>query len=103
MILQSLNGLDRTSVFVPAPSQPQQRLRVAELCIELLISQTKLRQLWTEGYQEAGRHLQTLAMAADDYRLTRQHLDNALAYCQAHEFAAAAFELRMVRGRLHRM
>ena len=81
----------------------QQRVRLIELCVELLIGQTKIGELWSEGYQEAIRHLETLPLATDEFNVTKQHMDNALSYCYCSEFAAAAFELRMVRGRLQRI
>jgi hypothetical protein len=102
MILQTMSATDRLHAYVPLPSPFQQRLRVIEVCVELLIDQAKIGELWTEGYREAARRLATLPLATDDYKLTKQHIDNALRYCRCNEFAAAAFELRIVRGRLQR-
>jgi hypothetical protein len=84
-------------------SEFQQRLRLIELCVELLMCQTKVGVVWSEGYQEAMRHLETLPLATNEYNLTKQHMQNALNYCHCREFAAAAIELRMVRGHLQRI
>ena len=103
MYIKSLTAEGHWGAPPVVASEFQQRLRLIELCVELLIGQTKIGELWSEGYDEAIRHLETLPLATDEFNATRQHMDNALSYCHCSEFAAAAFELRMVRGRLQRI
>jgi len=103
MYAESLTGTVRWGGLSNVESEFQQRLRLIELCVELLIGQTKIGELWSEGYEEAVKHLESLPLATDEYNITKQHLDNALSYCHCNEYSAAAFELRMVRGRLQRI
>lgn len=83
-----------------AATEISQRLRLIELCVEVLIRQTKIGKFWVEGYKETTSVLETLPIASDEFDLARLRLKNALDYCQQGEFGAAAFELRLLRGRL---
>lgn len=81
-------------------TESQQRVRLFELCVEVLIRQTRIGRIWVEGYDEATRFLESVPLATNEYNLAKLRLKNALDYCQRSEFGAAAFELRALRGRL---
>jgi hypothetical protein len=80
-----------------------QRIFVAELSIQVLIEQTKLRRFWQPGYDEAARLLQTLPLTTAKFDLANRHLLNANRYSRDGEFGAASFELRMLRGCVQRL
>jgi hypothetical protein len=83
-----------------AVTEVQQRLRILELCVEVLIGQTKLGMFWLGGYEEANRFLESIPLATYEFNLAKVRLKNAFDYCQRGEFGAAAFELRALRGNL---
>jgi hypothetical protein len=89
--------------YPDATTELQQRMRLMELCVEVLIGQTKIFKLWEEGYQETARFLQTLPLTTSEFDLARLRLENALRYCRRREFGAAAFELRALRSRVQRL
>lgn len=81
----------------------QQRQRVLELSVGLLIVRTELGEIWNEGFTEVTRFLEAVPLPTSDFRSAKSHLQNALDYCQTREFGAAVFELRVVRGVLQRL
>jgi hypothetical protein len=83
-----------------AATEISERLRLIELCVEVLIRQTKIGRIWVEGFEETRSLLETLPLTFDEFNLSRLRLKNALDFSQAGEFGAAAFELRLLRGRL---
>lgn len=80
-----------------------QRIIVTELSIQVLIEQSKLRNFWSAGYDEAARLIGALPLTTAEFLFANGHLQNALEYCLNAEFGAAAFELRMVRGCVQRL
>jgi hypothetical protein len=93
-----------TVVFTPPVlSEAQQRLRVLELTIHLLVARTTSGDFWVDGFVEARRLLETVPLTTSEFDLARVHLQNAHSYGQRHEFGAAAFELRIVRGIVQRL
>jgi hypothetical protein len=87
----------------PRLSEYEQRLRVLDLTVELLIARTGLDDCWSEGFLDAGRMLATVLFPANDFASAHRHLQNAIDYSQQREFGAAEFELRALRGHLHRL
>lgn len=79
-------------------SESDQRIRVLELSIELLIARTKINEFWPMGFHDAARLLQAVPLTTPTYSDAKRHLLNAVAYCRIREFGAAAFELRALRG-----
>jgi hypothetical protein len=92
----------RAVANAPTLSQYEQRLRVLELYVQLLIARTSMGEYWPEGLQEVASLLASLPLPKDEFSLVRRHLQNAVVYCQQEEFGAAAFELRALRGHLER-
>jgi hypothetical protein len=87
----------------PLLSECEQRTRVLELTVELLIARCSLADYWVEGFQDAARLLAAVPLTTADFGSASGHLQNAIAYCQQQEFGAAVFELRATRGRLQRL
>jgi hypothetical protein len=77
-----------------ANTETHQRLQLLEACVKLLICQASSGQTWRGGYEEAGRFLESVPLATNEYNLAKLRLKNALDYCRLREFGAAMFELR---------
>lgn len=84
-------------------TETQQRQRVLELSVSLLIVRTEIGELWSEGFAEVTRFLEAVPLPTSDFRSAKSHLQNALDYCHCEEFGAATFELRVVRGILQKL
>jgi hypothetical protein len=97
----SPNG--KTSHNAPVLSEFDHRLRVLELTVQLLIARTSMGDYWSVGLQEARRILAAVPLPTAEFASASQHLKNAVKYCQEEEFGAATFELRALRGQLHRL
>ena len=48
-------------------SESQQRLRVLELSVHLLIARTKSGDFWAEGFQETARLLETIPLTTSEF------------------------------------
>jgi hypothetical protein len=83
-------------------TETYQRSRLTELCVEVLIGQTKIGRIWLEGYAETMRFLESVPLPTEEFAVAKLRLSNALDYCRRREFGAAAFELRALRGGLQR-
>ena len=92
----------KTQHATVALSQYEQRMRVLELTVQLLIARTSMGDFWIEGLREVGKLLQTLPLPTAEFEAAVRHLENAIGYCQEKEFGAATFELRALRGHLQR-
>jgi hypothetical protein len=88
---------------VPAVSEFEQRMRVLELSVELLIARTNMGDFWMAGFQECGNLLASVPMPTLEFVSANRHLENAISYCRQREFGAGAFELRALRGSLQRL
>ena len=86
-----------------ALSQYQQRVRVLELTVQLLIARTSIGDYWAEGLRDVGKLLVALPIPTAEFLSATRHLQNAVSYCQESEFGAATFELRALRGYLQRL
>src|SRR5262245_4061882 len=93
----------RVAKVAPALSQYEQLERVLELYLQLLIARTSMGDYWPEGFQDVAELVAVLPLPTGDYSSVKQHLNNAVVYCQQEEFGAAAFELRALRGYLQRL
>jgi hypothetical protein len=89
----------------PAPvlSQFEQRMRVLELTVQLLIVRTSMGDYWADGLRDAAELVAALPLLTIEYASISRHLRNALDYCEQLEFGAATFELRAMRGQLLRI
>jgi hypothetical protein len=87
----------------PSLSAYEQRLRVLDLTVELLIARTVMGNVWADGFRDAGYLLASAPLAVADFAAASRHLENAIDYCRETEFGAAAFELRALRGTLQRI
>lgn len=99
----SLDGRQQETRIGYTLTESQQRQRVLELSVGLLIVRTELGETWTEGFAEASRFLEAVPLPTSDFRSAKSHLQNALDYCRKAEFGAATFELRVVRGIVQRL
>ena len=88
---------------VPVVSEFEQRMRVLELNVELLIARTNMSDFWMAGFLECGNLLASLPLPTLEFVSANRHLENAIGYCRQREFGAGAFELRALRGRLQRL
>jgi hypothetical protein len=86
-----------------ALSQYQQRLRVLELTVQLLIARTSIGDYWADGLRDVGKLLAALPIPTAEFKSATRHWQNAVGYCQENEFGAATFELRALRGYLQRL
>jgi hypothetical protein len=84
-------------------SKSQQRLRVLELSVHLLIARTKSGDFWFDGFRNTAELLETVPLTTSEFDSARLHLQNARAYGRIREFGASTFELRIVRGILQRL
>ena len=87
----------------PASSQYEQRIRVLEHYVQLLIVRTSMGDYWAEGLHDVANLLAALPFPTGEFSSVKRHLQNAVDYCQQEEFGAATFELRVVRGHLQRL
>jgi hypothetical protein len=99
----TINYNGRAADNAPALSQYEQRMRVLELYVQLLIIRTSMGDYWPEGLQDVANLLASLPLPTGEFSSVRRHLQNAVVYCQQEEFGAATFELRALRGRLQRL
>jgi hypothetical protein len=86
-----------------ALSQYEQRMRVLEITVQLLIARIGMSDYWADGFKDVGNLLSALPIPTGSFAKTNRHLQNAVAYCQQEEFGAATFELRALRGHLQRL
>jgi hypothetical protein len=84
-------------------TESEQRLRVLELSVGLLIARTKIGEFWAEGFSDVTQFLEAVPLATPEFDAAKRHLQNAFDYCELNEFGAAAFELRILRGILQRL
>jgi hypothetical protein len=106
MRLEYFNAFESTrdeNAFKYTLSETEQRLRVLERSVGLLIARTKIGEFWADGFSDVARFLKSLPLATSEFHSARRHLQNALGYCQLKESGAATFELRVVRGILQRL
>lgn len=90
--------------FTPyTPSQAEQRLRLLERAVAALLARIQQADWHAEGFAEVAHLLEVVLLPASDFCLAKRHLDNSSHYCQAGEYGAGAFELRVVRGILLRL
>lgn len=87
----------------PALTDCEHHMRVLELTVDVLIVRSNKGDCWSEGFLDAETIMAALPFPLAEFALVIGRLRNALAYCRAKEFGAAAFELRALRGRLHRL
>lgn len=95
------NGATERNPIELSPNQ--QRMRVLELTLQLLIARTSYGEYWTAGLGDVGRLLASLPNRTAEFMSATRHLKNAASYCQENEFGAATFELRALRGYLQRL
>jgi hypothetical protein len=88
---------------MPVLSRHEQRVRILELTVQLLIVRTSFGDYWSEGLTDVANLLATLRLPPAEYAAANRHLQNAVGYCQQGEFGAATFELRALRGQLQRL
>ena len=84
-------------------SEPEQRVRVLELSVGLLIARTKLGEFWKEGFHDVAQFLEAVPLATSEFIAATRHLQNAFDYSELTELGAATFELRFVRGIVQRL
>ena len=95
------NGkFDRTRFVL---SKHEQRIRVFDLTVALLIARAGMAEFWAEGFQDAKNLLAAMSLPMAEFTSANWNLQNAIGYCQREEFGAAAFELRSLRGQLQRL
>lgn len=99
----SLFEYGKTELATITSSPNQQRMRVLELTLQLLIARTRGGEYWTAGLGDVGRLLASLPSRTPEFVSATRHLKNAASYCQENEFGAATFELRALRGYLQRI
>ena len=91
------NGeFDHTRSFL---SKYEQRMRVFDLTVALLIARAGMADFWAEGFQDASKLLAAMSLPTAEFTSANWNLQNAIGYCQREEFGAAAFELRACAGR----
>jgi hypothetical protein len=81
----------------------QQRIRVLDLTVDLLIARASLREYWPEGFEDVRKLLAATSMPTSEFAHAKRSLQNAADYSQQEEFGAAAFELRGLRSQLQRL
>jgi hypothetical protein len=84
-------------------SEFDQRLRVLEYTVQLLVVRTSISDYWPEGFRDVAARLAALPLPTDEFALANCHLQNAAHYCKQGEFGAATFEIRALRGILQRI
>ena len=106
MISQDLSTLNQEcsrKLKAPLLSEYEQRLRVLELTVDVLIARAQMKDYWAEGIQAVEEILESLPLSTFEYASLSQSLKNAVKYCQIKESGAATFELRVLRGKLQRL
>jgi hypothetical protein len=98
-----VNNNGKAEHIAPELSQYEQRMRVLELTLQLLIIRTTMGDYWPDGLRDVGKFLAALPLQTTDFTAATSHLLNAVDYCQRNEFGAATFELRALRGQLQRL
>jgi hypothetical protein len=93
----------RVANNTPGLSQYEQRMRVLELYVQLLIARTSIGDYWPEGFRDVANLLAALRLPTGELSSVKRRLQNAVVYCQWEEFGAATFELRVLRGHLQRL
>jgi hypothetical protein len=101
--LATIDGRFQTPTPQYTLSEPERRQRVLELTIGYLIARTVTGEIWFEGFADVDVFLEAAPLATVEFRSAKSHLQNALDYCRLQEFGAAAFELRVIRGILHKL
>ncbi len=101
--IQFVNSNGKAEPIAPELSQYEQRMRVLELTLQLLIIRTTMGDYWSEGLRDVGKLLAALPLQTAEFTAATSHLQNAVDYCQRNEFGAATFELRPLRGQLQRL
>jgi hypothetical protein len=81
-------------------SNDEQRMRVFDLTVALLIARAGMADYWSEGFRDAENLLAAISLPAAEFRSANCRLQNAIFYGRRNEFGAAAFELRALRGKL---
>jgi hypothetical protein len=99
----AMNHNGKTEHSAIALSPYQQRMRVLELTVQLLIARTIMGDYWAVGLRDVGKLLAALPMPTAELMSATRHLQNAVNYCQEGEFGAATYELRALRGHLQRL
>jgi hypothetical protein len=87
----------------PELTQYEQRMRVLEITVQLLITRVSMGDYWSDGIEDVRNLLQALPIPTYAFTRTIRNLQNAVFYCRQKEFGAATFELRSLRGHLHRL
>jgi hypothetical protein len=90
-------------IRAPLLSRRQQQLRVLDLTVELLIARASMGDYWGDGFRDAENLLRFVGFPKAEAQSANHRLQNAVGYCRKQEFGGAAFELRALRGLLHRM
>src|SRR6478609_7854202 len=62
-------------------SQYEQRMRILELTVQLLIARTSAGQYWSEGLKDAEELLTALPIQSAEFECIYRHLENAIGYC----------------------
>ena len=89
MISQPSQKVTENGQFEPSTpvlSQYEQRIRVLELTVQLLIVRTSCDDYWAEGFHDAAKVLAAMPLSTVDFTSANLHLQNALGYCQQEEF-----------------
>jgi hypothetical protein len=84
-------------------SEFDQRLRVLEYTVQLLVVRTSIGDFWPQGFRDVEDRLAALPLPTDEFALANCHLQNAANYCRQSEYGAATFEVRALRGILQRL
>jgi hypothetical protein len=95
------NGI--IGLSAPVLSEYEQRIRVLETYVQLLIVRTSLGDYWPDGLHDVRKLLTALPLRMNQFSTMSRHLHNAADYCRQKEFGAASFELRTLRGHLQRL
>ena len=101
--MSSTSEYRQTEHLLPDLSAYDQRMRVLELTVQLLIARTNSGDYWPEGIHDVEHLLGAIPIPTMEFVAANGHLHNALSYCEQEEFGAATFELRALRGQLNRI
>ena len=93
----------RIEYCMPVLSMYEQRVRVLEFTVQLLIVRTSTGDYWADGFQDVEHLISALPIPTTEFAAANGHLQNAFSYCQQEEFGAATFELRALRGYVQRL
>jgi hypothetical protein len=106
MFTSTHNGATaRVNVLRPADgvSRRHLKMQVLDLLVELLIARSRLAEYWPAGFKDVRSLLAAIPLPTVDYAAACRHVQNAVQYAELHEFGAAAFELRALRGQLQKL